>query len=151
MQKDDKSKKYTYILNQEYAKEIQDVYWENVVQTQVIEKPLKIRSKENNFIMLLHMSEQIYLNLLKKLWWKRKLWFAYLWYLQILINTIDFSNKIDFNTYRSYWVSFAMIKTIRRKFKKNWIVKNIGRDFYINPSIARKWQEIPMYVIELFK
>ena len=138
-------------VKEEYFEEIIEIYWPTIFEEEEKQKPKKIRTKENNFIMLLYMSETIYLNLLKKLWWEKKLWFAYLWYLQVLINTVDYSNRIDFNVYRSYWISDAMIKSLRKKFKEVWLVKNIWRDFYINPSVARKWQEVPMYVLELFK
>lgn len=139
------------ILKDEYFQEMLEIYWPKIFDDKEKVKPKKIRSKENNFIMLLHMSETIYLNLLKKLWWEKKLWFVYLWYLQVLLNTLDFSNKVDFNIYRSYWISDAMIKSLRKKFKEAGLVKNIWRDFYINPSIARRWQETPLYVLELFK
>lgn len=143
--------KYWTSVKEEYVQEIRDIYWPDIFKEK--NRPEKIRVKENNYIMFPYMSDTIYLNLLKKLsgWENKKLGFSYLWYLQVLINSTDFSNKVDFNVYRSYGISDSMIKNIRKRFKDAGIVKNIGRDFYINPNIARKWQEIPMYVLDLYK
>ena len=72
-------------------------------------------------------------------------------YFYVLLETLDYNNKVDFNTYYNYWVSWDMIKVIRKKFKEAWLIKKFWKDFYINPDVAVKWQNIPLYVIELFK
>lgn len=137
--------KFTYILNPEYWKELEDIYWNDVILKKEIEAPLKIKTNNNNFIMLKQMQVIHRKNLLDKLS------VAYFWYLMILLDTLDYDNKVDFNIYNNYDISIPMIKVIRKKYKDLWFIKKFWNDFYMNPEIARKWQHIPLYIINLFK
>jgi hypothetical protein len=151
MGKSVKSKNITYELNQEFWKDLYNTYWNEVIKKKEKAPLEKITTKENNFVMLKQMSEQLRANILKKLWWEHKLWFAYLWYLSVLLDTLDYNNKVSFSIFESFWVSKAMIKVVRGKFKELWFVKRFWNDFYLNPDIARKGQEIPVYILDLFK
>ena len=146
MNKNENCKTFRYEVNQEYWKDLQETYWEKVIIKKEKEKPKKIKKpKENNFVMLKQMTDIIRKNAVDKLW------FTYFWYLQVLLDTLDYNNKINFNILLWFWVSEAMVKVVRKKLKDLWYVKRFKNDFYLNPEIAIKWTNTPLYVINLFK
>lgn len=137
--------KFRYEVNQEHWKELEDTYWKEVIIKKEIINPIKIKKNTNHFLMLKQMETITRKNMLDKLS------VAYFGYFMILLDTLDYNNKVDFNVFNNYWVSIPMIKVIRKKFKDIWFIKKFGNDFYVNPDVARKWQNIPLYIINLFK
>lgn len=146
-----KRKKARAYIRDEYVQDLVDTYWEWVIWIDEIEEPKKITTKSNNFVILIQMSETLSNNLLKKIWWWDKMWFAYFWYMQVLLNTLDYNNKVDFNIFESHNVSKPMVSVIKKKFRECWFVKKKWHDYYFNPEFAKKWNETPLFVIELFK
>ncbi len=134
-----------YELNQEYWKDLLETYWKDIVKEIKVTEPKKITHRNNNFIMIKQLSEDFRKNLVKKIG------FTYFWYLEVLLDTVDYNNKVNFNIYKSFWVSPAMIKVLRSKFKEIGFVKRFWNDFYINPHFVKKWDSTPLYVIDLFK
>lgn len=80
-----------------------------------------------------------------------RLWVTYIWYMDLLLNSMDYDNKIDFSELRRIWVKEWMIKVARKKFIENDIIKKSWKNFYINPIIAIKWDKINPDLLELFK
>ena len=80
-----------------------------------------------------------------------QVWITYLWYLNILLDTLDYSNRIEFWVLKQLWISESMIKVVRKKLRDNDIVKKVWFIYYLNPKIAVKWDIIPVIVENLFK
>lgn len=80
-----------------------------------------------------------------------KLWFAYLWYFTVLLNSMNYDNQVDFSELKFKNVSDSMIKVCKRKFIEIWFIKKYWKMYYVNPKIAIKWETVNPNIIELFK
>jgi hypothetical protein len=79
-----------------------------------------------------------------------KIGITYFWYLTVLLDTIDYSNRVEFWILKDIWVSEWMTKFIRKKLKDSGIIKKIGTNFFLDPSIRVKWDMLPPFVVHLF-
>lgn len=106
---------------------------------------IKKNNWNNNFIKLVQMKIEIRNKIIEQVW------ITYLWYLNILLDTLDYSNRIEFWVLKQLWISESMIKVVRKKLRDNDIVKKVWFIYYLNPKIAVKWDIIPIIVENLFK
>ena len=140
------------VINWDYTVFDKDWVYVDIEHTEEgIKTKLKIKINNKNYFMVNHLEVNSLQNIATHFWKGDKPWFVYLGYFYILMNSMDYNNKVDFNILRWIWLSEPMIKYIRWKLKEIWFIKRFWNDFYINPNIARKWQNIPLYIIDLFK
>ena len=111
---------------------------------EIKEVPIKVKS-ESSFIKLMHINKSYYDDIIKELW------FAYLWYFTVLLNSLDYDNKVDFIELQRKWVKPWMISVCKKKFIYMGMIKKDWNNFYVNPKIAIKWETVNPNIIELFK
>lgn len=140
-----KKTKVKYKIRDGLWPELYDTYWDDVIEKiESDSEELRISTKNNNFVMLKQMSVKLRSVLVEKIW------FTYFGYLIILIDSLDYTNRVDFNVLKNFWVSDPMIKIVRKKLKDANIIKKDWNYFYLNPGIAQKWEWVQDFVIKLF-
>ena len=129
-------------LKPEYIEDIYNTY-PNAFNK--VEHTIKINYKNNNFIKLMKKTVE----------WQKfiidNIWITYLWYMNILLDTLDYDNKLDFKYLKQVWIKEWMIKICKKKFIEHNIVKKHLSYFYLNPEIAIKWEKINPLLLDLFK
>lgn len=139
-----KKPKVKYKIRDGLWPELYDTYWDDVIEKIESTEEIRITTKNNNFVMLKQMSVKLRNVLVEKIW------FTYFGYLIILIDSLDYTNRVDFNVLKNFWVSDPMIKIVRKKLKDANIVKKDWSYFYLNPWIAQKWEWVQDFVMKLF-
>lgn len=110
---------------------------------EIKEIPIRIKT-DKPFIKLMHINKSYYDAIIEKLW------FAYLWYFTVLLNSLDYDNKVDFIELTRKKVKPWMISVCKQKFIYMGMIKKEWNNFYVNPKIAIKWETINPNLKELF-
>jgi len=127
------------IISEKYVNsetwEVLDIYSEK-------ERPKRLRRKYRTFNVFNRKMTSLY----------EKIWATYYGHLVILIQNMSTDNSIDFDI---LWVSEQTLKTIKRVFKENNIVKR-GKlwkvmKYYVNPDISTYWDTYDINLLDLFK
>lgn len=132
--------KHKLILRKEYLQDLYEIY-PNAFD--IKETTIKI-NYDKWFIKFMKKTEE---------WQKyilNNLWVTYIWYMNLLINSLDYDNKVDFSELLRIWVKEWMMKVARKKFIEHDIIKKQGSFYYLNPMIAIKWETINPNLLNLF-
>ena len=132
--------KIKLVLKQEYLEDLYNTY-PNAFEKK--EKTIKINNNEW-FIKLMKRTHKWQEFILKNLW------VTYIWYMDLLLNSMDYDNKVDFWELRRIWIKEWMIKVARKKFLEHNIIKKVWSSFYVSPWIALKWEKMNPDLITLF-
>ena len=108
------------------------------------EDVIKVYSQRDNFCKFMQNPLEIQKYLLDKIG------ITYLWYLELLINTLNYDGIIDFKALKRLWIKQWMIDTCKKKLIDSWIVKKFDGDFYRDPKIAVKWETVNPNLYNLF-
>lgn len=131
-------------LKNEYKQELYNTYPNAFELKENNPKFVKQQGLNNNFIKYMQLNEIIRKNIIKKIW------ITYFWYLMILLDTLDYSNRVEFLILKKIWISDAMIKITRKKLKDAWYIKKLWNNFFLNPMIAMKGEAVPPFIKTLF-
>lgn len=130
------------ILKDNKAVLVDSYTWEVIdYDSESYKKPKKITPKWLFFKKMLHITN-------KSIAWM--IWSADHSKLNILLDTLDFDNTIDFWCLEDLYSSTS-IKNFRSKIWKIWFVKKKSSRWYMNPIVAIKWWEIDPVLSDLFK
>lgn len=133
--------KHNLILKKEYKQDLYETY-PNAFEV----KEASIRIKNNiNFIKLMKKDPAM------QKWIIKNLGMTYIGYLTILIDSLDYSNKLNFEYLKELGVKEWMIKRTKKILVQANIVKKKDGVFYLNPNIAVKWETLDPEIINLFK
>lgn len=134
-------KKVKLKVKDEFLKELYETY-PNAFE--IKEKTIKIKQLETfTKLMTLHIN--------KKKQIVEELGVVYYGYFSLLVDTMSYSSKVDFNDLLLLWIKPWMIKVFRKKWLDFWLFKKIDKSFYVNPIYALKWDTINPLLIEHFK
>lgn len=128
-------------LKNEYVKDLYDTYPDAF---EFKESNPFSKYNNNNFIKYYQMKN------IERKYIIQKIWVTYMWYMTMLFDTLDYSNRVDFWYLKEIWISDWMIKVIRKKLKDSWFIKKVWYNFYLDPKICMKWESLPPFVASLF-
>lgn len=135
-------KKIKLILKPEYYEAVRDVY-PDAFDTN--ERTVKISYAKDHFYKSMQLEHEILKNLLKDLW------ITYYGYFQVVLHSMNYDNIIDFRSLTRLWFKKWMIDLCKRKFSGLNMVRKYEWDWYVNPSIAVKWEHINPDLTKLFE
>jgi len=128
-------------IKKEYIEELSEIY-PNAFE--IKEKNIKVKSNLNKFYKKM-IREKEYTK-----WIIKNLWITYIWYLEILLQSLDYENRVKFETLSELWIKPWMLSVVKKKFIESEIIKKYQGDFYISPMIAIKWEKINPDLINIF-
>lgn len=133
-------KKYKLSVKKEHLQDLYEMY-----PASFDVKELKSRKKvQDNFIKLMKK------NINTQKWIIDNLGMAYVWYLHLLTNTLNYDNEVDFSELKELWVKDWMLKVVRKRLIDSNVVAKKGSRFYLNPMVAIRWETIDPEIVKLF-
>lgn len=130
-----------------------DVYFINNDSLSQIAESLKINCTEKNNIWFRNSWKykcfQHKIDVQKYL--LNEIGITYLWYLNLLLNTLTYDNTVDFRALNRLGIKQWMIDVCKKKLISKWVIKKYKGDFYMSPDIAIKWEKINPDIKKLFE
>lgn len=133
--------KSNFSVKKEYLQELYETY-PNAFEKK--EKIIKIK-QQITFTKLITMKTE------NKILIIEKLWVVYYGYFALLIDTMNYDNRIEFKDLKKLWIKDWMIKLFRKKWTEFWLFRKHDWDYYVNPLFAIKWETINPNLIKLFE
>ena len=134
-------KKKTVRLKREHFQILRETYPDSF---EIVETDVKVKSEGKNYILLMQVGKN-HTQLLMD-----TLGMTYVGYMHVLLESLDYSNRVDFNVLSLVGVTERSIGLCKQRMREANVVVKRGGNYYLNPLIAIKGTTIDPDLVALF-